>query len=782
MSLMPSQGEGRDYRVRYVWVLAAAITCFVVLVGRLYYLQVSRRDYYAERSRSNFVKRIDIPADRGMILDSRGTILVDGRPSYEVDLTPAFCSDVPGTLARLVGVIGLDAEHLARVTHRIRAAHGLERFRPVVVAKDVSRDALDWIEGHRLELDGVDVRTRPQRNYRYGKTLAHVLGYMNEISREELDAAEKKGLPYKLGDSIGRGGLEARFEKQLRGTDGLEQVVVDAKGRRIDTAETADEGAPTIPEDERVRPSIPGHNLVLSIDMRLQQVAQKTFSAKAGAVVAVDPQTGYILAMVSKPSFDPNELSAGISPKQMKALADDPYDPMLFRAIQQQYPPGSTFKPFVALAGLETGTVTASQGTTCHGGYTLGRRRWRCWKATGHGFMDMVHAIQHSCDTYFYWLGDQLGVDKIAHMARQFGFGSPTGIGLPHEVPGIIPDEKWYDAHAPYGYQRGFALNDAIGQGDINVTPLQQAMAYAAIGNGGTVYLPQVVRRIEDANGHVLEEFLPKVERHVEVKPEYLATVVKGLTMVVMQPGGTAYYHRPRHLGIDVAGKTGTAQVIRMGKVRVKTNDMSYWEKDHGWFVAFAPAQKPEIAVAVLAEHGGHGGSSASPTAMAVIEAYFRFKKQDEADRRMPGPPARETPVDVKPAGGRKTTVPASALATKTMPKPAPAPAPRPAEKTKLTTAKTLAPRPATRQKQKPAPRPADKSTLTSSKMPAPPPAKKPKPAPAPRPADKSTLTSAKTPAPPPEKKKTKKKPAKPAKPTPPPAPPTQPKKAPGSG
>ena len=640
MSLLPAQGEGRDYRSRYAWILGVALGCFAILAGRLYYLQVSRGDYYAERSRSNFVKRVEIPADRGMILDRRDTILVDERPSYDVELTPAFCGDVPGTLARLVPVLGLDPEHLDRVEKKIAEAHGLERFRAVTVARDIPRDALDWVDAHRLELDGVDVRVRPQRNYRYGKTLAHALGYMNEISRSELEAAEKQGLPYHLGDAVGREGLEKRFESQLRGVDGWEQVVVDAKGRRIE--QHGADAPPLIPDGERLHPASPGHNLVLSVDVRLQEIAEKAFPGRAGAVVAVDPQTGYILAMVSRPSYDPNLMSSGITGKQMKALADDPEQPMLFRAIQQQYPPGSTFKPFVALAGLHTGTVTATQGTVCHGGYTLGRRRWRCWRAAGHGFMDMTHAIQHSCDTYFYWLGDKLGIDPIAQMARMFGLGAPTGIGLPHEVPGLIPDEKWYDKHAPYGYQRGFALNDAIGQGDINVTPMQLVMAYSAIGNGGTLYEPQLVRRIEDAQGHVLEEFLPVVKRKIDIKPEYLATVKKGLEMVVNERGGTAWWRRPKHLDVMVAGKTGTAQVVRMGKNRVHNEDMAYLQRDHGWFVGFAPAENPEIAVAVVNEHGGEGASASEPTVMKVIEGYFKLKAEDQAVRA-PTPPGPKT-------------------------------------------------------------------------------------------------------------------------------------------
>lgn len=645
MSLLPTQAEGRDYRDRYVWVLAVAFGALAILAVRLYWLQVARGDYYAERSRSNFVKRHDIEADRGMILDRRGTILVDARPSYDVELTPAFCPDVQGTLDRLAGPLGLADEALAEVRARLKGVRGLERFRAVLVRRDVSRDALDWIETHRLELDGVDVEVRPQRNYRFGPVLAHVLGYMNEVSRQELERSQAEGGDYELGDMIGRGGLEARFEKELRGQDGVEQVVVDAKGRRIESAQD-DAGEPLIPESERVRPSVPGHNLVLSIDARLQEVAERSFPAKEGAVVVLDPQTGYVLAMVSRPSFDPNRMSGRITGKEMKALIDDPYQPLLHRAIQQHYPPGSTFKPVVALAALSHGTVRPEQGTVCNGGYRLGRRRWRCWRAAGHGFMDMEHALQHSCDTYFYWLGDQMGLNPIAETARLLGFGSPTGIGLPHEVPGIMPDEAFLDRVHAEGYQRGSALNAAIGQGAVTVTPIQLASAYAAIGNGGTVYVPQLVRRIEDADGRVLQEFLPEVKSRLEAPPEEFDAVVEGLRRVVNERGGTAYWRRPRDLDVEIAGKTGTAQVVRMGATRVDTNDLEYERKDHAWFAAFAPVKNPEIAVAVINEHGGHGGSAAAPTAFAVIEAYFRYKKEDEAARAL----RRPDPVPDAPA------------------------------------------------------------------------------------------------------------------------------------
>ncbi len=655
MSLLPTQGEGRDYRARYAALLAVALGVLLVLAGRLYQLQVVRGEHYARLSRSNFVKRLDIPADRGMILDHRGIILVDGRPSYDVEITPVFSPDPHATLEGLARALDLDHASLERVRARVDAARGLERFRPIPVKRDIDRDALDWLESHSLDYDGVDVRVRPQRNYRFGSQLAHVLGYMNEIGPDELAHSRKKGLDYRLGDMIGRSGLEERFERSLRGKDGMEQVVVDAKGRRTQLGMNDDS---LIPPDERILPSVPGHNLVLSIDMRLQQIAEEAFPGLAGSIVAVDPQTGYVLAMLSRPTFDPNRLSGRITEAELKELAEDPLQPILHRTIQQHYPPGSVFKVVTALAALQTGTVTGpEQGTTCPGGYRLGRRRWRCWRESGHGFVALNTSLRVSCDTYYYWVADRMDIDPIAEWARKLGFGRRTGIGLPHEIPGIIPDVKWYRQNHPDGYQRGFALNAAIGQGDVNSTPIQLVMAYAALANGGTLYRPQLVRRIEDADGNLIEEFLPEVTGTFEVPEETLEAVVDGLRAAVHEPGGTAFWRRPRDLDVVIAGKTGTSQVVRIGEVRVRHEDREYHHRNHAMFVAFAPLDNPAIAVSVVHEHGGSGSRDAAPAAMAVLQGFFELKAQDEAERAhgLPPLPEREQP---RPPPRRRATPP----------------------------------------------------------------------------------------------------------------------------
>ncbi|HUB09981.1 MAG TPA: penicillin-binding transpeptidase domain-containing protein, partial [Myxococcales bacterium] len=346
------------------------------------------------------------------------------------------------------------------------------------------------------------------------------------------------------------------------------------------------------------------------------------------------------------PELDPNLLTGRVTRAQLTEMAQDPYKPEMFRPLQGSYHPGSTFKAITALAGLEHHVITPESHTFCNGGYTLGHRRWRCWKDAGHGEMDLHHAIVHSCDTFFYWVGDKLGLDALAETARMLGLGAPTGIGLDNESAGVIPDVAYHDRVTPGGYQKGFALNAAIGQGDVNVTPLQLAMVYSAIGNGGTLYRPQVVRRIEDPDGKAVKVFEPEVRRKLPIDPANLAAVVSGLTGVVNEPGGTAYAHRLKD--IVVAGKTGTAAVVAYGaNLHAK---LDYWQNDHGWFAAFAPADNPEIAVVVLNEHAGHGGSAAAPTAMAVIQAYFDEKKEDEAARA--APPSALPPPPTKSGTG----------------------------------------------------------------------------------------------------------------------------------
>ena len=666
-----------ELRPRTALMTVVVSLAFLVLAVRLYQLQVLRGDEYKERADENFVKELRVPADRGFILDRNHRGLVDSRPSYDVTLTPYFCGkQCPETLAQLGTLLSLSEEERDRAADRLRASRGLERFRPFTVKVDIAREELDVVEANRVPgaLSGVDVIPAPHRSYRYGAWAGHLFGYMNEIGADELKKAnaeiEERGdgeLLYQLGDYVGRRGLERRWERRLRGVDGRRRVVVDAKGNA-----KAGDLEELIPEDQRFEASRPGQNLVLSLDWRLQEFAEKFFPATAGSVLAMDAKTGFLLALVDRPSPDPNKLAGRITRAELKAIRDDPLRPELFRAIQEHYHPGSTFKVVTSVAALEEGALKPGGTIFCPGHYSLGRHRWRCDKETGHGNVDLEHALGASCDVFYYALGDRLGTDAIAKWGHMLGLGSPTGFDLGGEISGVMPDEAWHDRRVPGGYQRGMALNIAIGQGDVNVTPMQQLVLYGALATG-KVWKPQVVQRIEDPSGETVQEFGPVVKQQIPIKKETRDQVLKGLEAAVNEPYGTAYGTRLKDFKVDggtllAAGKTGTAQVVKLGAKRLKAAQVTYFERDHAWFPSFAPADDPEIVVVVLNEHSGFGASNAAPTAAAIIRFYFQLKRQDAMERAgapfgPPPPPGLHVPDERRsapPASDVPAVVPAA--------------------------------------------------------------------------------------------------------------------------
>ncbi len=647
MTIVPPTTPGasqRDVKPRIFWMALVASVAFLVLLFRVYQLQILRGDEYKGRADENFVKELRVPADRGLVVDRNHRVLVDSRPSYDVVLIPYFCGkQCDEVVSKLSAMISLTRDEEQRVRDHLRTARGLVRFRPFPVKVDVSREGLDVLEANHMELSGaVEVIPTPHRNYRYGVQASHLFGYMNEIGGEEIERANAQiaessddQLPYQLGDYIGRRGLERRYEWEMRGIDGKQRVVVDARGN-------AKRDSDLIPESQRYEPSRPGLNLVTSLDWRLQEFAEKTFPGTAGVVLAMDPKTGFILALVDRPAPDPNKLSGRITRAELAEIRNDPLQPDLFRAIQQHYHPGSTFKVVTAIAALEEGVFRRGGSIFCPGHYTLGRHRWRCDKDSGHGWVDMTHALGASCDVFFYSLGDRLGTDRIAKWGQLLGLGRPTGFDIAGEIPGVMPDEAWHASHIAGGYHHGMSVNLAIGQGDVNVTPMQQLVLYAAIASG-IVWKPQVVARLEDAKAEVRKEFGPVERGRLPVKPETRAAVMEGLLAAVNEPFGTARASRFKDLDVIMAGKTGTAQVVKLGAKRLKASQVSYFERDHAWFAAFAPAEDPEIVVVVLNEHSGFGASNAAPTASAVVRHWLELKKQDEMERAGVPKPA-ETP------------------------------------------------------------------------------------------------------------------------------------------
>ncbi len=554
---------------------------------------------------------LDIPLLAVPVIDSPNGFLVYVDPEYFPSEARIF--------RRIRRILGLGDKEFDLFARRASRATGLERYREILVRSDISPEV-----GERLlaeielgDLPGVTVQAATARSYRLGRLAAHLLGYVNELTPQELEV--RKDVGYRLGDVIGRRGVERSFEEDLRGVDGSETVVVDSKGR----PQSSQLAAQLKGEFGEREPPRAGNRVVLTLDLDLQQAAETAFThGESGAVVVVDVKTGGLLAVTSTPSFDPNLVSGYFDPREKERL-DSMVElrPWRFRAIQDQFAPGSTFKVVTMLAALRKKATSEHERVNCGGAFTLGTTRFRCWRDTGHGGLIGVEAIMKSCDVYFYTMGNRIGLDAIASVGFDLGFGKKTGIPIDGESDGIMPTEAWYNQNLPEGYTRGAAVNASTGQGAVTVTPIQLAVAYTALANGGTVYEPEVALRIEAFDGSAVRQFQPRPRRTIEFPPGHLELVREGLRRVVNDPSGTAYIRRLKDL--QVAGKTGTAQVAHMAK-RVKSKDLPKPMRDHAWFAAFAPAANPEIAVVVMVEHGGGGSSVAAPVAMAVADAWHK--------------------------------------------------------------------------------------------------------------------------------------------------------------
>jgi penicillin-binding protein 2 len=629
MSRIVGVGNGPSVGQRgYTAIAAIVVAAFLLLGSRLWWLQVHRGEHYYRKSADNFVKEIDLPATRGEILDRKGRLLVGNRPKYNVYLTPRFTTDE--SLARLAHDLRLGEDQVAPLKTKRDAKRGIERSQQMLALEDISRDDMALCESDKANLPGIAVDARSHRFYPHGRLAAHALGYMNQASAEELVALREIDRAYRSGDYVGRAGVERQWESALRGKDGLERIVVDARGRKkayVDPREMA----ALIGGPLRQEP-VGGNNVVLTLDLDLQQAAEKALARyPSAAAVAVEVQTGRVLALASHPAFDPNVLTGHLSRAEAQRLATDPFRPMLDKTIRENYFPGSTFKIVVALAALEEKLLDEGEKMPCSGAYKFAGRRFHCMEA--HGMTDLYKAIVESCDVFFYRLGERLGLDRIARVAAAFGFGAPTEIKLPGEVPGFVATMDWYKRNG--GFLGGFALNTAIGQGETKVTLLQLALAYAALANGGDLYVPQLVDRVETAAGEVVQRFAPTLRRRIGGTPEEFGRLARALCGVVADEKGTAHEAEDEWLvahGIEVCGKTGTAQVGKTHK-----GELPGWnvQNDHGWFASFAPAptsrRKAELAVVVLVEHGGLGGQVAAPVAMDIYRAYYREAARAQA-------------------------------------------------------------------------------------------------------------------------------------------------------
>lgn len=624
MATLVQRSDVGEFRRRFRWLVLFVFCSFLTFIGRLFYLQVMQGDVHDAEARRNIIGESRLATTRGVIRDAHGKVLAANRPSYNVHVVPERL-DMEETWPRVVELMGLDettAEEMAAEIKEIKGKGGNRAVQQTLLQVDINRDVVAALETHRRDMEGVRVVPAPVRSYPHGSLGAHMIGYMREVDADTLAANPEAG--YRAGDRLGAVGVERRWESYLRGQRGFRRYIrKKTKRERVEDLEERYLG------DERMQEPSPGRDISLTLDIELVRSAEKAMRGHlAGALVVVDVRTGRILAALSKPGFDPNVVS-GADGKD--AIRDafrryyaDPLKPTLDRTISAAYPPGSTYKPFTALAALESKMISPSLQTDCRGGLEYGKRYFRC---TGvHKHVNLHEAIVQSCNTYFYELATRINIDDLARVGSQFGFGAKTGIGINPEARGRMPTRAWYTRRYRGAFRGGFTLLAAIGQGASTVNVLQLALAYGALANGGTLYRPQVVRSIETSDGTVVQDFSPRVKRLVELEPQRLDMLGRALVGVVTEREGTA--HAGLIEGVDLAGKTGTAQVSQVAARSLEQDQIEYFNRDHAWFAGYAPTQSPEIAVVVLVEHGGGGGKNAVPVAMQVVRDWQNLKSE----------------------------------------------------------------------------------------------------------------------------------------------------------
>lgn len=611
------KSEREEYRLFRSRAIVAAILVFVALglvFVRLVYLQVKNHQYYTELSRENYQKRIPVPPARGLIYDRNGVVLADNHIEYVLDAKQDDVANMKDTLQRLMQLLPITPQEVKKFKQKLRVN---SRFQPVVLKKNLTEKEIAIFSANRSRFDGFKVSVRVQRNYPLGHIASHLIGYVGRIDKKDLKELNKT--EYSGTTHIGKTGIEKFYESRLHGKVGYELIEVDAHGK------------PQLKLDEEA--PIAGEDLFLSIDLELQIKAEELLGEHNGAVVAIDPRNGEILAMASIPAYDPNLFVNGISYANYNALRDNPARPLYNRALQGSYPPGSTIKPMSALSGLSAGVVTPSKSIYAKGFYQIpgNRHRFRCWKKAGHGHISLNRAIYQSCDVYFYDLAFRMGIKRYSKAMRKFGFGEKTGIDLPHEGSALMPSAEWKRKRYDKFWYPGDTVNAGIGQGYFTATPLQLAFATATLANHGRKFRPHVLRATRVARN--LPEKLVTPVRLPSIgvtKLEYWDNIIRAMTNVVHGEHGTA-----RRSGAGAkyrfAGKTGTAQVF--GVAQNKTYDANKLSKklhDHSLFVAFAPVKNPRIAIAVIAEHAGGGSKVAAPIARKLLDTYLLTPSQKE--------------------------------------------------------------------------------------------------------------------------------------------------------
>ncbi|MEA3454068.1 MAG: penicillin-binding protein 2 [Candidatus Caldatribacteriota bacterium] len=577
-----------DVKQRLNWLLIFVVICFAILVISLWYLQMIKGEEFKERAVENCIRSLVEDAPRGRIYDRQEELLVTNRPAVVVSIIPAEVDDLEKLSKRLSRIIGISPEEISQIVKNYRE----NPFKPVKILDDCKTNKIIEIEERKDELKGVVLEVKPRRDYLYHDFAAHSLGYVGEIDKEEL---QRFGNPkFQGGDIIGKAGLERYYDDILRGEKGGKEVEVDALGQEIATL--------------LYQKPVPGEDLVLTIDKDLQLYGENLLFNKKGSIIVSDPNSGEILALVNRPSFNPNIFANGISSSNWQRLSSDADYPLTNRSVQGLYPPGSIFKVVTAIAALEEGVTDRKRKIYCSGRIELAGQVFTCWKETGHGSLSIVDAIAHSCNIYFYTLGKDLGIERFNKYMQKLGLGEKTGIDLPAEAVGIIPSAQWKEREVKEIWFPGDTINLSIGQGYLLLTPLRVHNLVTTIATEGEIYKLHLVKKIISADGKTVEEIKPEIYKKVDFSPDTFKIVKEGLRQTILK--GTGWRANINELA--VAGKTGTAQ-----------NSQG---ETHAWFIGFAPYENPEVCITVFIENGGEGGEAAAPIARAMLEKYFNIK------------------------------------------------------------------------------------------------------------------------------------------------------------
>ncbi|NMG47730.1 penicillin-binding protein 2 [Azoarcus communis] len=611
----PEQDNAR-FRRRVLVAGLFVLVCFGLLAARFYFLQVVRHDYFHTRAEDNRIALLPVVPNRGTIVDRNGTVLARNYAAYTLEITPSRTGGLEDTIDRLAEIITIEPRDRRNFRKLLDESRN---FESVPIRTRLSDEEVARFVAQRYRFPGVEVQARLFRDYPLGSTASHVVGYIGRINTRDLERIEERGeiANYRGSNYIGKNGLELSYEAELHGTTGVEQVEVNAGGRAVRRLSNT--------------PAVAGNDLELTLDIELQKIAENAFGKRRGALVAIEPSTGGVLALVSAPTFDPNLFVEGISTQDWKELNESPDHPLLHRAIYSAYPPGSTFKPFMGLAGLTTGKRTAGQTMADPGYYVFGGHRFMDDKVGGHGMVDLHKSIVVSCNTYYYQLANDLGIEGIANFMGPLGFGSRTGIDLPGEAEGVLPSPDWKKRRFRKPEQQrwygGETISVGIGQGYNAYTPLQLANALAAVVNDGKLFKPHVVRHVVDSRSGEKRVIEPEPIRQLQYKPEHLKAIRDAMVGVNKSgTGARAFAGAP----YEVGGKTGTAQVFSLRGAKYVEGRVTERLRDHSWFIAYAPADKPTIALAVLVENGGFGSQSAAPIARQVIDYHLLGKRPNQ--------------------------------------------------------------------------------------------------------------------------------------------------------